>query len=725
MVKSKNEVNSNYGEKSRGNILIQNNDKCATNCIIPKKSTKAVFFVLLVNFIVIIAVFGSFYLSRPSEYKVTFDGNGGELLSGEAVQYVKRGESAQAPVFVKEGHTLSWDVKFEDLKNDIAVTAIWIPNEYNVTFNGNGGELVSGEEEQSIKYGNAATPPVYVKEGYDLSWDSDWEHIKSDITIKAVWTIRILDVVFDAAGADPILAQQKEYGTLVSEPAQPEKGGCIFQGWYDNSDYEGEPYDFSAPVRSDLTLYAKWQPVTYTINFITNGGAPVASVTRDFGAQLNLPSTTKKGHEFLGWTKEDMSAFAYTTMPALDGDTLTLYAEWETLSYNVTFIAQGVDDYVLYVAFGAHILEPSSPIRRGHVFAGWYADDTFVTPFDFAGFFMSDEAVSIYGKWIAIQYTATYICDNETLAAYTGNYGDSLTPPTEPSREGYTFMGWFADRYYMTQIDFDTYTLPDQDVNIYAYLAINTYTVTFKLAGKEDYDTTVDWNSAAQAPDWTKDGYDLIWDPADFSAVTGDMTINGHWQLRPGATSDLKSIWLAKKDLLEELWGENNVEFDEANQMIKIYGFPVAAECAYEEIDASITQLETLYSTPQREYYNVTDTNMIFVKEAFAFEYIVNEEVDKNETYYEGSASYIYTVKEGEILIRFLGTLNQVEIPDTVKTINYGAFANNYVLIKISYPQGLEKIGDYAFAYCSFLDRTLPDGAQIGYEVFYGCDPLT
>ena len=79
MVKSKNEVNSNYGEKSRGNILIQNNDKCATNCIIPKKSTKAVFFVLLVNFIVIIAVFGSFYLSRPSEYKVTFDGAGGEL----------------------------------------------------------------------------------------------------------------------------------------------------------------------------------------------------------------------------------------------------------------------------------------------------------------------------------------------------------------------------------------------------------------------------------------------------------------------------------------------------------------------------------------------------------------------------------------------------------------------------------------------------------------------
>jgi hypothetical protein len=167
------------------------------------KARKAAFIVILVNFVILIAVFGALSFSKRFEYKVTFEGMGGELVSGEEIQYVKRGQSANSPLYKRDGYTLSWDVRFENIQNDIKVTAVWIPNKYNVKFVGGGGELVSGEEEQIIEYNHAATPPVYTKEGMDLDWDSDYTHIKSDITIKAVWTIRILDVVFDAAGRRP------------------------------------------------------------------------------------------------------------------------------------------------------------------------------------------------------------------------------------------------------------------------------------------------------------------------------------------------------------------------------------------------------------------------------------------------------------------------------------------------------------------------------------------
>jgi len=67
------------------------------------------------------------------EFTVTFDLNGGELISGDAVQYVEAGEAAVAPEVEKERHTLSWDKAFTNITEDLTVTAQWEKRELSST----------------------------------------------------------------------------------------------------------------------------------------------------------------------------------------------------------------------------------------------------------------------------------------------------------------------------------------------------------------------------------------------------------------------------------------------------------------------------------------------------------------------------------------------------------------------------------------------------------------
>ncbi len=60
-----------------------------------------------------------------TKYKVQFDLNGGELVSGELSQTVARGEAAAAPVAVNGKLALSWDIDFSDVRSDLNVKAVW------------------------------------------------------------------------------------------------------------------------------------------------------------------------------------------------------------------------------------------------------------------------------------------------------------------------------------------------------------------------------------------------------------------------------------------------------------------------------------------------------------------------------------------------------------------------------------------------------------------------
>ena len=121
------------------------------------------------------------------KYTVTFDPNGGELVSGELTQTVKEGESAVAPEVAKGDSILTWTGDYANVTADTTVTAQW-QDWYTVTFDLNGGELVSGETEQRVLQGGNAVPPEAVNGRRALSWKGDYANVSADTVVTAEWS---------------------------------------------------------------------------------------------------------------------------------------------------------------------------------------------------------------------------------------------------------------------------------------------------------------------------------------------------------------------------------------------------------------------------------------------------------------------------------------------------------------------------------------------------------
>ena len=86
--------------------------------------------------------------------------------------------------------------------------------------------------------------------------------MKDSLTLYAKWTANDCAVTFDANGHGTAPdAQTVKYGDKVTKPADPTADGYSFGGWYADADCTTD-YDFEAPVKDGLTLYAKWVEAT-------------------------------------------------------------------------------------------------------------------------------------------------------------------------------------------------------------------------------------------------------------------------------------------------------------------------------------------------------------------------------------------------------------------------------------------------------------------------------
>lgn len=222
---------------------------------------KAKFVVLFIGALII-----SFVLMGcrdGNSYKVTFDGNGGALISGEEIQEVKKGENAIAPIFEKEGFALSWDKEFENIKSDLHVKAIWTPLKLEVRFISGGGKYISGEEIQEIEYNHSAIAPVYEKEGYFLTWDVSFDNVKTDLVVTAVWLKNEFTVEFVGSGGNYVsgeVVQKIKKGESAVAPVFEKEGFEL--SWdisFDN-------------VKADLVVNAIWSAKKFTVTFDGSGG---------------------------------------------------------------------------------------------------------------------------------------------------------------------------------------------------------------------------------------------------------------------------------------------------------------------------------------------------------------------------------------------------------------------------------------------------------------------
>jgi uncharacterized repeat protein (TIGR02543 family) len=441
-----------------------------------------------------------------NQYMITFDSAGGTEVAAITLDY---GETVTPPANpTKTGYTFKgWDpiVPSTMPAEDLTLVAQWEINQYTISFDSAGGTEVAAI---TLDYGETVTPPANpTKTGYTFK---GWDPIvpstmpAKDLTLVAQWEINQYTITFDSVSGTPVASIAQDYGTDITPPADPTREGYTFKGW--------DPIVPSTMPAEDLTLVAQWEINQYTISFDSAGGTEVAAITLDYGETVTPPANpTKTGYTFKGW-----DPIVPSTMPAED---LTLVAQWEINQYTISFdSAGGTEVAAITLDYGETVTPPANPTKTGYTFKGW---DPIVPST------MPAENLTLVAQWEINQYTISFNSAGGTeVAAITLDYGETVTPPANPTKTGYTFKGW--DPIVPS-------TMPAEDLTLVAQWEINQYTISFNSAGGSLVDSiTQDYGTDITPPaDPTREGYTFKgWDPIVPSTMPAeDLTLVAQWEI--------------------------------------------------------------------------------------------------------------------------------------------------------------------------------------------------
>lgn len=237
----------------------------------------------------------------------------------------------------------------------------------------------------------------------------------------------------------------------------PNKSGYKFVGWYDNENFTGESItEISAGTMGDVTLYAKWNALDYRISYELNGGTnaenPDGYDVSDLPVSLHAPSRT--GYIFKGWYMGENRVLA---IPVGTTGNVVVSAKWEPITYTIDFDTNGglptLSSIDYTIESDSFTLQEITKV--GYTFDGWYNGETKVTEITTGTY----GNMTLVAKWTADLYTISYdladgVNNPENPTSYTIESG--LITLKNPTRDGYTFLGWYNGEQLVTIIDSNT-----------------------------------------------------------------------------------------------------------------------------------------------------------------------------------------------------------------------------------------------------------------------------
>ena len=338
-----------------------------------------------------------------TEYNITMDLNGGS--GQEKVVYTMTDEDFELPTPTRNGYEfVGWtgegittpqtSVKIpKGSTGNKAYTANWKVIEYTITLDTNGGSVVS-----PIKYTveDLFTLPYILRPGYEF----------------AGWTL-------DGSGMLP-------FTPLIIYPG----------------------------TTGDLHYKAEWRLAEYTITMDLDGGSGQEKVVYTItDEEFELPTPTRNGYEFVGWTGEGITT-PQTSVKIPKGSTgnKAYTANWKVIRYTITLVTNGgaVIASIRYTVEDSVTL-PIPPDRPGYEFSGWVLDGSGQFPSTPMIIPAGSTGDRLYkAEWRVATYTITFVSHGKAYnwVQYTINnqvyFG---TPEEDPSYylPGYTFVGWKID----------------------------------------------------------------------------------------------------------------------------------------------------------------------------------------------------------------------------------------------------------------------------------------
>ena len=338
----------------------------------------------------------------------------------------------------------------------------------------------------------------------------------------------------DATGTVNIVVKNGESFTAPSGVGLTRpSGNTDSYFWWLGSD--GKSYVPGAMIPAGVdSLTAQWTALTYSVTLHENGGTlSSGNVTSyNYGEGATLPTAgdmTREGYTFAGWyDNEALTGTPVMTISNTEMGNKEYWAQWEINQYTVTVKPEnGEADITITQDYGTPIAAPADPTREGYTFIGW--DKAIPTT-------MPAENMTITAKWKVNQYTITFDTNGGSeITPSTQDYGTAITAPANPTREGYTFIGW--DKAIPA-------TMPAENMIITAKWKVNQYTITFDTnGGSEITPSTQDYGTAITAPaNPTREGYTFIgWDKAIPATMPAEnMIITAKWRDIAVPTGEIK-----------------------------------------------------------------------------------------------------------------------------------------------------------------------------------------
>ena len=394
------------------------------------------------------------------------------------------------------------------------------PEEYDITYNLDGGSNNGGNPATYTIETSTITLLDPTKTGYTFSgWFSEAEFTNEiteitlgstvDVSLFAKWTINTYTVSFNGntnTGGSVPTAITQNYNTQVTVPANTgslTKIGYTFNGWNTLVNGTGTPYvatnTFNMPV-GGITLYAQWTINEYTVSFNGNtntGGSVPSNIDQNYNTQVTVPgntgSLTKTGYTFNGWnTLANGSGTGYVATNTFNMPVggATLYAQWTTVEYDITYNLDGGSNNGGNPA--TYTIETSTitlldPTKTGYTFGGWFSEAEFTNEITTIVLGSTGD-VTLYTKFTINEYTVSFDGNTSTEGsvptAIIQNYNTQVTVPGNTgllTKTGYTFNGWntLANGSGTTYVATNTFNMPATNSTLYAQWTINTYTVSF------------------------------------------------------------------------------------------------------------------------------------------------------------------------------------------------------------------------------------------------------
>lgn len=260
-----------------------------------------------------------------------------------------------------------------------------------------------------------------------------------------------------------------ETNSRIMAPSEEYTAGYSISSWHynlGNKDVIWDFDDYRSRVYENLNLYADYTANQYTLSFVDDQRKnEVEDMVVTYNEKVTLPTISSSGYTFLTWNKEDGTPFS-STLWNIASDT-TLYASWVNNEYTVT-LNPGygtVTKTMVEVTYDReYLLEEAT--RENYVFTGWYDS--------------SDKKVSSKATWKKTQdetFKAKYSsvlttynfdagdgkCDTDTMVLQSGSAYELPTP----TKEGYTFVGWYLDDTKVEQSG-DSWTYSTTGCTLYA-----------------------------------------------------------------------------------------------------------------------------------------------------------------------------------------------------------------------------------------------------------------